>query len=105
MRRPCVDRPGGGILGARWVGSFLEADVGRGAQWVAGAAEHRVLGIHGRQVELALGQMQVASPDKAEQRRMRGFVSDRFAARGAPLEELLDFLGAVVYSGRPHLRE
>src|SRR3989442_7181193 len=105
MRRTSVDRPGGGILGARRVRSLLEADVGRGPQWIAGATEHRVLGIHRRQVELALSQVQVASPDEAEQRRMRGFISDRFAARGAPLEELLDVFGHVADGSLPILKE
>src|SRR2546426_12653533 len=105
MRRPGVDRPGGGILGARWIRSLLEADVGRRAQWVASAAEHRVLGIHGRQVKLALGQVQVTSPDKAEQRRVRGFVPDRLAAPGGPLEELLDVFCYIAAGGLPVVAE
>src|SRR5207244_5390528 len=65
MRRAGVDRSRRGILRPRWIRSLLEADVGRSPQWIAGPAEHRVLGIDRRQVELALSQMQVASPDEA----------------------------------------
>src|SRR5207245_7576018 len=85
--------------------SLLEADVGRSPQWIAGPAEHRVLGIDRRQVELALSQMQVASPDEAEQRGMRGFVSDRLAAGRAPLEELLDIFGHIADGRLPVVEE
>src|SRR5436309_511853 len=105
MRRAGVDRSGGGILRPGWIRSLFEADVGPGPPWIAGAAEHRVLGIDRRQVELALGQMQVASPDEAEQRGMRGFVSDRLAARRAPLEELLDIFGDVADGRLPVVEE
>src|SRR5438045_8134076 len=105
VRRAGVDRPGRGILGTGWIRSFFKADVGRGPQRIAGPTEHRVLGVDRRQVELALRQVQVASPDEAEQRGMRGFVADRPAARRAPLEELLDIFGYIADGRLPVVEE
>src|SRR6202158_1133843 len=95
VRASGVDRPGGGILSAQIVRELLEADADGGAQGIAGAAEHRVLGVDLLEVEGPGRHRDIAAPDETKRRWLMLLATEGQAAGRAPLEEQLDLLGDV----------